>query len=144
MEIIYLKAKQFNSLAGGEKIVGLVSDYFSEETLEQASWLDLQSDSKLIGFELFGQGSDNMSGILVNGQLIDNGTLPIAEDKSGRYVALSLINTSNDNSSLELDGFSSNGDLIAEQSMDIPSMGKMAYTIKDLFADNWNEEITSF
>ena len=137
------QSKAFNSLAGGEKIVGLVSDYFSEETLEQTSWLDLQSDSKLIGFELFGQGSDNMSGILVNGQLIDNGTLPIAEDKSGRYVALSLINTSNDNSSLELDGFSSNGDLIAEQSMDIPSMGKMAYTIKDLFADNWNEEITS-
>ena len=137
------QSKALNSLAGGEKIVGLVSDYFSEETLEQASWLDLQSDSKLIGFELFGQGSDNMSGILVNGQLIDNGTLPIAEDKSGRYVALSLINISNDNSSLELNGFSTSGDLIAEQSMDIPSMGKMATTIKDLFADNWNEEITS-
>ena len=112
-------------LNGGQKTVGLVSTYFSKEVLENTSWIDLESNGKLLGFELFGQDFANMSGVLVNGNVLHNGFLPIAEEREDRYVALSLINVSNVEESLvTFKGYSSTGEEVAEYSINLVPQGK--------------------
>ena len=131
-------------LNGGQKTVGLANTYFSQEILEKTSWIDLESNGKLLGFELFGQDFDNMSGVMVNGKMLHNGFLPIAEDRNDRYVALSLINVSTTNSSfINFKGYSSSGNLVAQYSKTLLPQTKVVNTVKGLFGVNWSNRIHS-
>ena len=132
------------NLQAGQKTVNIVSHYFDQDVLDQTSWIDLESNDKLLGFELFGQGFNNMSGVIVNGNILHHGYIPISDDRSDRYVAMSLINTSDTLDSLvTLKGYSSNGAETITHSFNILPQNKMAKTAKDLFAEHWSDEIHS-
>ena len=110
---IGLKSNQV-ILAAGEKSMGLISDYYSAAEIAEISWLQLLSTNKLIGFELFGQGMNNMSGVTVNGKRYYRGYLPVAKANEAQYVGLSLINDSADQTAMvTFTGYNLSGNAVA-------------------------------
>ena len=126
---------------GYDKHVGLVSEYFSQEILDQTSWVDLISSKRLIGFELFGQGFDNMSGIQISQNLLYNGTIPVSNHTNERYAAAALINATRWNADISFTGYSIDGEKLEMSSVEIREQRKLAATVKDIFGDNWSDDI---
>ena len=141
---ILVSSSILTTLGPGQKTVGLANAFFESTILDQTAWIDLESSEQLIGFELFGQGFENMSGIMVDGKMLHYGFMPIAEERDDRYVALSLINPSATlESTITFAGFSEMGNLIRTFTIDLPVQEKAVDTVKGLFDEHWSSDIQS-
>ena len=102
------------------------------------------STNKLIGFELFGQGMNNMSGVTVNGKRYYRGYLPVAKANEAQYVGLSLINDSADQTAMvTFTGYDLSGNAVATAQVEITPYAKTAKVIEDIFAANWVDSIAT-
>ncbi len=129
-------------LEPGEKSIGLGYQYFDQEIFIPNVWFDLASTSKLVGFELFGQGFGVMSGLEVSGRLLRRGFLPVGRAGGDRYVGISMVNASEDQAcNLRVKGFGEDGALLSENTVAIPPLGKVLRVVQDLFGEAWRENV---
>ena len=136
--LLMAENQEETDLEPGGKRVGLVSDFLAVP----GQWVELTSDQPLLGFELFGQGFDLMSGIPVSASTGKSGMLPFSESVDDQYAAVSFLNPDMVNSAtIEFSAYNEIGAKIGVGNKILSPREKSAELIPNLFSVQLLEKI---
>ena len=133
-----------NTLKAGEKTVGVLTQWFGSAILQNTAWMRLKTTQKVISFEIFGNTDFTiMTGIPANHEAYIHASIPLNKPQNNGYSAISLINIESLSSDIILSGYNSLGQLLANKTLEIPPASKVVGLIDQLFADQWNPDISN-
>jgi hypothetical protein len=120
------------TLKPGEKTVGLPQNYFSSFP-STVSYLQIDSDTDVTGFELVGRFTSLLGGLPALAQTGSQLAFPFAISSADWDTEFTVINISGSGAAAELTAMSSSGDSLRSQSYSIPAKGSLFGSLKTLF-----------
>lgn len=127
-------------LAAGQKTVVLVDASTAE--VPNASWLEVQSDQDLFGYQLFGSAEGRAQRFVVGlpaaGEPSDSLIFDRVPTSTDDWTGLVMVNTSDHAASIRLELRDSEGQVLTTHVVNsVPGKSKLTRLVKDLFPDHW-------
>lgn len=138
--LVIAVSDKLTELEPGQKSKGMFNDYFSDQTLQQATWIELASNRELSSFQLSGEKLEKMAAIRLNHEAMYSGEFLNAQAEGGNGVELELLNTTENEARVVFTAWFGSGPFKTEITKLIPPRGKLQMAARDLFGSRWKPE----
>jgi hypothetical protein len=129
-------------IPAGQNRMGFIEDL--GQVPNETAWVEFSSDKPMQGLVLWGIGKGDadsgLAGIPLLREKIFSDTLflPHLATYAGWETEAALINPNTENATLEITGYSADGNPSETTTLEIPSNGHWAGSVQDLFNGNWS------
>jgi len=127
------RGRFYKTLSPEGKLLSTVADLFPG--VADISWLEVEADQGITGFELFGDHANKrLAGFPTADFLTDKLIFPyLTYEENKTWTGIALLNVSEQSVHISIKGYSNAGTVLVEKEMDLQSKTKLVATLQNLF-----------